>query len=77
MKRTYPLVEIIWRDAASGAGWTEPGTVHRAPKIRTVGFLVHASKNSLTVATSVCPDDHYNATMTVPVSMVINRRVLE
>lgn len=74
---TYPIVEITWLDAVADSGWTEPGTEHDVPVIRTVGFLVGENARCLTVATSVCPEDHYNATMTIPRQMVLNQRDLE
>lgn len=73
---TYDLVEIVWRDAAADAGWREPGTKHVAPKIRTVGWLVHHDKHCATVATSVCPDGHYNGTMTIPAGMILKSKKL-
>lgn len=55
VKRKWPAVEVVWRDAHGGdEGWTKVGKHHGQPaECRTVGMLAKTSKHGLVVVLSL------------------------
>lgn len=79
MKAPFPLVEVIWLDAASDPqGWEAVETMAEvaAEEVWTVGFLVKESANALLIASSVCKEKTCNSRMTIPRGMVKSMRYL-
>jgi hypothetical protein len=70
-----PLVLIEWHDAYSIHGWTPPEEVTAASlsPITTVGFLLHETKESVWLASSL---DHSEPTKTDPLSGVAGSMVI-
>ncbi len=81
-KPTYPLVEVIWDDAASNSeSWVNVKDITEPEQVITVGYLVKKTKTSLTVAASVSNEelheDIVGNTMTIPRGMIVSFRELK
>ena len=68
-KYAYPLVEVIWDDAAVETGWIDPSIALQNQLVITVGFLVNESERHILIA-STYSDDHVNATIQIPRAMI-------
>lgn len=78
-KIPYPLVEVIWDDAASNsASWVDVDDVAKPEQVNTTGFLVKETDTYITVAGSVSNDEenikNVGSTMTIPKGMIVSRR---
>lgn len=73
MAYPYPLVEIVWDDAATESGWQDPALALQEQHVTTLGFLVKESPKYVLIA-STWAGDHVNATIQVPVGMIVSRR---
>lgn len=79
MKSPFPLVEILWDDAATDPqGWEHPGerTDVLVDRVLTVGFLVKESEAGLLVASTVCEEGSCNSRITIPRKMIASIRYL-
>ena len=77
--RTYPLIEVMWDDAATDAqGWEDPDELDgvKVDRVMTVGFLVKESEAGLLIASTVCAEDTCNSRITIPRKMVVSIRYL-
>jgi len=77
----YPLVAIVWDDAASNSStWVLPSEIAGPEQVITVGFLVKETDTYITVAGSVANEAIENETvgntMTIPKGMIVARREL-
>lgn len=78
-KIPYPLVEVIWDDAASNtSSWVHIDDIATPERVNTTGFLVKEEEGYITVANSVSAveegNDTVGNTMTIPKGMIISRR---
>jgi hypothetical protein len=79
------LVEIHWHDSSSGdLGWATverylewAKSQHGECRIRTVGYMLHRCKRSITVVHSWTADGHVDRAMQIPLGLVISCRVLK
>lgn len=81
-KVPYPLVEIIWDDAASNSEtWTTIKDAAPPEQVITVGYLVKERKRYVCVASSVanedCHEDQIGNTMTIPRGMIVSMREIK
>lgn len=77
----YPIVEIIWDDAASNSEtWVDLKDISEPEQVITVGYLVKTTKRAYTVANSVSNEEKHEEsvgnTMTIPRGMVVSYREL-
>lgn len=75
----YPIVEVIWSDAASNSeSWVDLDDIATPEQVNTTGFLVKETDVYVTVAASVSTEeDHIKTvgnTMTIPKGMIVSRR---
>lgn len=75
----YPIVEVIWEDAASNSeSWVDLDDIAEPEKVNTTGFLVKETDVYVTVATSVSMEEDkiktVGNTMTIPKGMIVSRR---
>lgn len=75
----YPIVEIIWNDAASNSeSWVDLDDVAEPETVNTTGFLVKETDTFVTVAASVSTMEDFiktvGNTMTIPKGMIVSRR---
>lgn len=77
----YPLVWVEWIDAGSWAHWSSPRDIPRAPRAKTLGFLVREDKESISVAASIgeTGDGSWdaNAVMVIPLGCITARYELD
>lgn len=78
-KPPYPLVEVIWDDAASNSEtWVTTKDIQPPEQVITVGYLVKERKRFVCVASSVpnedCHEDQIGNTMTIPSGMIVSMR---
>lgn len=73
MAYPYPLVEVVWDDAATESGWQDPALALQDQHVTTVGFLVKETPKYFLIA-STFADAHVNATIQIPVGMIVSRR---
>lgn len=78
-KIPYPLVEVIWNDAASNSeSWVHLDDIIKPEQVNTTGFLVKETNEYLTVAASVSNQEEFietvGNTMTIPKGMIVSRR---
>lgn len=78
-KIPYPIVEVIWDDAASNSqSWVDLDDIVEPEQVNTTGFLVKETDEYVTVAASVSnEEDHIKTvgnTMTIPKGMIVSRR---
>lgn len=78
----YPLVEIVWDDAASNAEtWVELKDLQEPEQVITVGFLVKTTERGYCIANSVSNDDTHEETvgntLTIPRGMVVSYREIK
>lgn len=81
-----PIVEITWTDANSSHGWTAPDELEEllAAPCHTVGYLIHETREALTLAGSLDLSNKENVepinaacgTMVIPKKMITARRTL-
>lgn len=77
----YPLVAVVWNDAASNSEtWVPLSEIAGPEQVITVGFLVKEAADAITIAGSVANEAIENETvgntMTIPIGMIVDRRVL-
>jgi hypothetical protein len=71
------LIEVVWDDAASGAGWHEIQEVKFEPQIVvTVGFLI-AENNKYIIIGHTYSEGAYVGDFQIPKGMIISRKVLK
>jgi hypothetical protein len=76
-KYPFPLVEIKWWDAQTAHGWEEEETIEvDIPLVTTIGFLIKDTDKGVTVASSICADKQSNARISIPLGMIVERRML-
>jgi hypothetical protein len=77
MNYQYPLIEVIWDDAASGSGWHEAKEVKFEPQIVvTVGFLI-AENNKYIIIGHTYSEGDYVGDFQIPKGMIVSRKVLK
>ena len=77
MNHPYSLVEIVWDDACSDAGWQSAKSVKFEPQIVvTVGFLISENKNYVIVGHTYSADD-YVGWFQIPKGMILSRKTLK
>jgi hypothetical protein len=81
-KPPYPLVEVIWDDAASNSEtWVTTKDIQPPEQVVTVGYLVKERKRYVCVASSVpnedCHEDQIGNTMTIPNGMIVTMREIK
>ena len=66
--KSRPLKLIEWVDSTTTARWQDTRDIRTTPsRCATVGFLVHSTKDAITLAQSLDRDGgDVNATMTIP-----------
>jgi hypothetical protein len=71
----YPLVLVDWTDAESEDSWSDLSTFDGVlPVVRTVGFLLIDSQDSIVVAQNFDPKNtQVSMVMTIPKGMIIRR----
>ena len=76
------VVRVDWRDSYGTTGWIDKRELHEIHdcdevKIQTVGYVIKADKNFVSVAQSLSEhnDDIHN-TMTIPSAMIFKTRTL-
>jgi hypothetical protein len=66
----YPLVEVVWDDAAVDGGWDkvkEP----KAELVLTVGFLTSKGPDHIIVSNSICSGEYgTNGRIQIPLGMI-------
>lgn len=66
----YPMVEVVWDDAAQDGGWDKA----KPPKdelVLTIGFLTSKSDNHIVVSSSICSGEFdTNCRMQIPIGMI-------
>lgn len=75
----YPLVEVLWYDAATDHGWEEERDAKvEVHEVLTVGFLIKKSKNGIVIASSIGPEDRsHNSRMTIHKRMIKSIREVD
>lgn len=81
-KPPYPLVEVVWDDAASNSEtWVTTKDIQPPEQVITVGYLVKERKRYVCVASSVpnedCHEDQIGNTMTIPRGMIVTMREIK
>lgn len=75
----YPIVEIVWEDIGSPAGWIKPGhdSITSDPiLITSVGYLVMDTPEYIVYASDVANDGDINGRTQVPKGNVKKIKVL-
>ena len=73
MSYPYPLVEILWDDAATESCWQDPSLALQDQHVTTIGFLVKETEKYILIA-STFAGDHVNASIQIPRAMIVKRR---
>lgn len=78
MNHKYALVQIVWDDAASGAGWFESDKIKlQAQPVVTVGFVVKEDARYIVIGHSYCPDSSdCIGEFQIPKQMIVSRKTL-
>ena len=77
MNYPYSLVEIVWDDACSDAGWQTTKHIKFEPQIVvTVGFLIAENKSYLILAHTYSEDD-FVGWFQIPKGMIVSRKTLK
>jgi len=77
MNHPYPLVEIVWDDASSDAGWQEVKKVKFEQQVVvTIAFLIAENKKYVILGHTYSGDD-YIGWFQIPKGMIISRKVLK
>jgi hypothetical protein len=77
MTYPYPLIEVVWDDACSDAGWQEAKKVKfEQQKVTTVGFLIRESRDYLIFGHTFSGDD-FVGWFQLPKKMIISRKTLK
>ena len=68
---SYPIVEIIWRDAECDSAWKKIDEILEGdlPIVYTIGYLLHEDKEKYIVASTV-GDDEATCVMVIPTDWV-------
>lgn len=74
--RKYPLVEIIWNDAWSGAGW-HPVLTHEPLTCVTVGYLINRNKLGCTTAVTLDEAGVTGGVSFRPQGMIVSVRTIQ
>lgn len=75
-KQLFPLVEIVWDDAAAHEnGWSNVVTTE-PQLVLTVGFLIYCKRDYVVIASDVDEDGGHNGRTQIPRGMVKSMRVL-
>jgi hypothetical protein len=77
----YPLVEIIWNDAASNpTTWVPLEDIEGHEQVRSVGFLVKEGGDFIALAGSVSnediEDETVGNTLSIPRGMIVSTRTI-
>jgi hypothetical protein len=70
MKAPFPVVEVVWEDAASDAQGWEVEVEVKIDIVMTIGFLIAESPAGLVIASTACDERSHNSRMTIPRTMV-------
>jgi hypothetical protein len=78
----YPFIEVVWDDAASNSEtWVEPAAITGLERVITRGWLIKETEAFVALASSVPNEEIENVTvgntMTIPIGMIVSRRVLK
>lgn len=77
MNHPYALVELVWDDACSDAGWQTTKQIKFEPqKVVTVGLLIAENKDYLIIAHTYSADD-YVGWFQIPKGMILSRKTLK
>lgn len=77
MSYQFPLVEIIWDDASSDAGWQEIKITKFEPQtVISVGFLIAENSKYLIIGHTYSGDD-FVGWMQIPKGMIISKKILK
>ena len=77
MNHPYALVEIVWDDACSDAGWQSAKNIKFEPQIVvTVAFLIAETKKYVQLGHTYSGDD-YVGWFQIPKGMIISRKTLK
>jgi hypothetical protein len=78
LKVRFPLIEILWDDAATMVQGWEPADDIRLDEQMcvTVGFLVKETEQHLMIASTVDVDGNTNGRFQIPRQMVKSQRVV-
>jgi hypothetical protein len=66
---SFPIVEIIWDDAAAENGWDDAPTFAHPQLCATLGFLVFANEDYVIVASTVS-EGSTNSRIQIPRAMI-------
>lgn len=73
----FPLLEILWDDAATSHGWEQANDIKPEVEIAvTVGFLVKETAEHVVIASTVGEDGSCNGRIQVPKKMIRKRRTI-
>lgn len=77
----YPLVEVVWDDAANDNGWEIASEVEMGEElVMTVGFLIKKTRKHILLAASLSKagegEYHTNTRQQIPCGMIKSMRVL-
>jgi len=77
MNYQYPLVEVVWDDAASDSGWQEIKKIKFEQQIVvTVGFLMAENKKYIIIGHTYSGED-YIGWFQIPKGMIISKKMLK
>lgn len=77
MNHPYALVELVWDDACSDAGWQTTKQIKFEPqKVVTVGLLIAENKDYIIIAHTYSADD-YVGWFQIPKGMILSRKTLK
>lgn len=73
MKTDFPVVEIVWDDAATEMGWDVRPTAAEPQLCLSLGFLVFENEKYVILASTVS-GDHVNSKIQIPRGMIQSMR---
>lgn len=71
----FPVVEVVWEDAAAIALEWEDEADHQLRLTTTVGYLVKETRAAITIV-SIINQEHIGHGIVVPKRVILSRRVL-
>lgn len=73
----YPLVRVLWVDAATSHGWeSKDEREQTVPLVTTIGFLIHENEHLICVASTIGDSGDHNARISIPIGMVKEKTIL-